>query len=232
MKTPVCWPGAFSSRRGRFASLVALGFVLSGCGRSGPTPAAGQGGNGVDREFREITTAFNVETGARQVSVEELGSWLAGARKNVVLLDVREPEEQDVSVLPGSRRVSPSQVAKLDVRPLNGATVVTYCTVGYRSGRAAVELETRLGQPVYSLDGGIIAWFNAGGDVRDPSGRPAGRIHPYGDEWARFVHPPENGKKPPALDGRAPGERGEGRSDDIDRRRGFPTAELDKEDRS
>jgi acyl-CoA thioesterase-1 len=74
----------------------------------------------------------------------------------------------------------------LDLPP--GATVVTYCTAGYRSGLAAVEIEKRLGRPVWNLTGGIIEWFNRGGAVFDPAGSPAARIHPYGEEWAKYVH--------------------------------------------
>ena len=61
------------------------------------------------------------------------------------------------------------------------AMVVTYCTVGYRSGKAAVELEKRLGRPVYNLDGGILAWFNQGGEVLDPGGRPVDKIDAWGE---------------------------------------------------
>ena len=50
-------------------------------------------------------------------------------------------------------------------------------------------LERRLGRPVYNLDGGIIEWFNRGGAVVDPSGKPVDRIDAWGEPWSSFVHP-------------------------------------------
>ncbi len=108
----------------------------------------------------------------------------------MVILDVRELKEMQVSMLPGARPAVPDQIRS---RPLGDlppdATVVTYCTAGYRSGLAAVELEKRLGRPVYNLDGGILAWFNQGGQVLDPGGRPVDRIDAWGEPWTSFVHP-------------------------------------------
>lgn len=141
----------------------------------------------LDRAYRVLVDGYNAETGARQLEPETLERWLEEGRK-VVVLDIREPNETAVSTLPGARALPPDEVAGAAVRVPDDAAVVTYCTAGYRSGFAAVELEKRLGRPVYNLDGGIIAWFNAGGPVVDPEGKPAQRIHPYGEEWAPFVH--------------------------------------------
>lgn len=150
----------------------------------------------VDQEYRQIVDGFNEKTGSRLIGAEDLANEL-DAGERVVLIDVREAEEQAVSTLPGALKTTPRAIAELDVGLLTDARVVTYCTVGYRSGFAAVELERRLNRPVYNLDGGIIEWFNRGGTVVAPSGEPAGRIHPYSDEWAKFVHPTDaikNGK--------------------------------------
>lgn len=151
--------------------------------------ATGEGAMPKDHEFRQKIAEINAKTGARQLSIAELQQKLQRGER-VVILDVREPEEMLVSTLPGARPAPPDQIRS---RPLGdlpaGATIVAYCTVGYRSGKAAVQLEKRLGRPVYNLDGGILAWFNAGGRVVDPAGQPVDRIDAWGAPWTSYVHP-------------------------------------------
>ncbi len=156
----------------------------------------------IDGEFEELADGFDRSTGARQISVAELQRRLEVGGP-VVLVDVREPREQRVSTLPGARTVSPDSVGAVDLEVDDDALVVTYCTAGYRSGIAAVALEKRLGRPVHNLHGGIIRWFNEGGEVVDPRGEPVDRIDPYSEEWARYVHPRGDGE-------RGGGERGGG----------------------
>ena len=142
-----------------------------------------------DRGFRKRVDAINLMTRARLISVAELQEKIKKGER-VVILDVREPKEMQVSALRGARLAVPDQIKTM---PLTGipadATVVTYCTVGGRSGNAAVLLERRLGRPVYNLDGGIVEWFNRGGEVVDPSGQPVDRIDAWGEPWSSFVHP-------------------------------------------
>jgi rhodanese-related sulfurtransferase len=143
-----------------------------------------------EQELRQKVAAINAQTGARQLSVAALRQKLAAGEK-VVILDVREIDEAQVSTLAGARLVPPKEVGQLALGSIPAdATVVTYCTVGYRSGKAAVQLEKRLGRPVYNLDGGILAWFNAGGQVVDPSGRPVDQINAWGAPWTSYVRRP------------------------------------------
>src|SRR3990172_5078091 len=58
---------------------------------------------------------------------------------NLVLVDVRLPGEQKVSMLPGA--LAPREFAeKFRGGFPAGKTVVTYCTIGYRSGKYAEQL--------------------------------------------------------------------------------------------
>ena len=83
--------------------------------------------------------------------------------------------------------MSPSEVESFAGDLPAGATIVTYCTVGYRSGLAAVTLEKRIGRPVFNLDGGIIAWFNDGGTVVDAGGEETDKIDAFSVEWEQDV---------------------------------------------
>lgn len=179
------------NRRRPFTWLLIAG--LAGCSpaqapAAKPSPAAVEATARLDQELQEQVADFNRRTGARQISVSDVRARLDRGEK-ILFLDVREPVENAVSSLPEARLIPPGLVSSAKVEPPAGAAIVTYCTVGYRSGLAAVELEQRLGRPVFNLTGGIIAWFNAGGEVRDPEGKPASRIHPYSEEWAKYVHP-------------------------------------------
>lgn len=106
-------------------------------------------------------------------------------RGEVVVVDVRPPEERRVSWIPGA-------ISKQDYEAtLQGSgesskaaaepVVVTYCTVGYRSGVYAAELRRR-GVDARNLRGSLLAWTHAGLPLVDAAG-PTRRLHVYGARW-------------------------------------------------
>ena len=103
----------------------------------------------------------------------------AMAREKVVLVDVREPAEREVSVIPGA--VSREQFEAKPPPASAGPRIVVYCTIGYRSGLFARQLAEK-GLLAANLKGGILSWVHAGQDVADASG-PTRRIHVYGKKW-------------------------------------------------
>jgi sodium/bile acid cotransporter 7 len=100
------------------------------------------------------------------------------ARGQVVLIDVRTPDEQAVSMLPGA--VTKEAVSK-NPSILQGKTAVAYCTIGYRSGVYAEKM-AREGIRIYNLPGGILAWVFSGGKVYC-DGKETKRVHVYGEKW-------------------------------------------------
>ncbi len=104
------------------------------------------------------------------LTAEELQRRLAGG--NVVVVDVRSPEEQAVSMIDGAI-TSDDFEARLDT--YEGATVVAYCTLGHRSGLYVQELQSR-GWTALNLIGAIVAWTHVGGALVD------------GDGTTRMVH--------------------------------------------
>ena len=123
------------------------------------------------------------------ISTDSLQAWLdeSPQRENLLLFDVREPEEYAVSHLQGARPVSSKDEAlkALQEVPSDQRTVL-YCSVGHRSSELAQFLMKKGYTEVYNLEGSIFAWAN--------EGRPVYRgkeqvkvVHPYDKTWGRLL---------------------------------------------
>ncbi len=113
---------------------------------------------------------------------------------DIVLVDVREESEFQVSHLPGAIRISPnaniSQINAALENIIKGKKVVFYCSVGERSSRMAElakdDLMSKGASEVYNLSGGIFAWHNEKRPLRDAKG-PTDFVHPFDKHWGRLV---------------------------------------------
>ena len=100
-------------------------------------------------------------------------------KDDVVFIDTRKPAEMKVSMLPHAI----TQKEFLDhPEKYAGKTAVGYCTVSYRSGVFAREMDEK-GISVRNLEGGILVWTLEGGKVYDENGEETNRIHVYGKKW-------------------------------------------------
>ena len=98
--------------------------------------------------------------------------------QKIVFIDVRRPNEQEISMLPGAI----TQAEYLENQDkYNDYLKISYCTIGYRSGRFAQRMH-QIGTAVYNLHGGMLGWLHDGGKVYDKSGQSF-RIHVYGRPW-------------------------------------------------
>jgi rhodanese-related sulfurtransferase len=100
----------------------------------------------------------------RQISVSELAA-LRGAGPAPLLLDVRQPWENQTCALPDSLLIPLpelderwTEVAEEAAAAPAGSLIVAYCHHGVRSLSAAALLEARGLRQVVSLAGGIDAW--------------------------------------------------------------------------
>jgi len=98
--------------------------------------------------------------------------------QKAVFIDIRQPEEQQISMLPGA--ITEKEFLS-SYKSYQDHVKIAYCTISYRSG-VFVEKFQKRGIPVYNLKGGILAWVHAGGKVYDQTGETY-RIHVYGQEW-------------------------------------------------
>jgi len=121
------------------------------------------------------------------VTVAEVGRLLE--KDSVVLVDVREPREREVSMISGA--ISAEEFER-DPSRYADVAVVAYCTIGHRSSEYARRL-TEAGHPVANLSGSILAWAHAGGPLVTggsqgaggsvAAGTPTTRLHVYGRQW-------------------------------------------------
>ena len=96
----------------------------------------------------------------------------------VVFIDVRKPDEQSVSRIPGAIT---ADFFLENPEKYNDYIKIGYCTISYRSGILAQGLHQK-GIPIYNLRGGLLAWVHDGGKVYNGS-EETRRIHVYSQEW-------------------------------------------------
>ena len=115
------------------------------------------------------------------IAPEEVMCLLEEGEK-VVLVDVRSPEEQRVSMLPGAL---PRDVFLRHLDSYRGHYIIGYCTISHRSGKLAQELRQQ-GLTMLNLEGGLLAWLPAGGEVW-ARGAETRKVHVFGKSgiWPR-----------------------------------------------
>ena len=96
------------------------------------------------------------------ISVIELKSLLDGSADDLVLLDVRNPAEAEVAVIPGAVLIPLATIKSGEaierIRGLaESGRLYVHCKLGGRSAQA-VELLAQQGIPATNVDGGIDAW--------------------------------------------------------------------------
>lgn len=97
----------------------------------------------------------------------------------VVFVDVRDPDEQAISMLPGA--LSQEEFLAVPL-PVEDAIIVCYCTIGYRSGLFVREHGGER-QNMRNLCGGLLLWLHAGG-LMERDGKVIRQAHVYGSKWA------------------------------------------------
>ena len=108
---------------------------------------------------------------------------------NVVLLDTRERQEFEVSHLPKARWVGYNDFDLSRVQDIpKTATIVTYCSVGYRSEKVGDKLLAAGYRNVHNLYGSLFEWVNQGNPVVDHTGKPTQRVHAYSRAWGIWLN--------------------------------------------
>jgi len=110
-----------------------------------------------------------VKAAIREISVHELAQMRA-SMNDLVVVDIREPDEQDNGVIPGARLVPRGflEMRIESLEPNRHAPIALYCAGGHRSALSALSLAALGYDNVTSVAGGIGAWSRAGFDLDQP----------------------------------------------------------------
>ncbi len=100
----------------------------------------------------------------------------APAPANFVIVDVREPAEYRVSMIPGA---IPKSEFEKNINAYASMTVIPYCTLGGRSSRYAEQLAAK-GYQVINFRESIIGWCRAKLPLVTPDGQATQRVHTNG----------------------------------------------------
>lgn len=123
----------------------------------------------------------------RWVDGETLAKWMDGPlQAELVLVDVRTAAEQRVSHLRGAQYADPDNpdIQALGIR--SNATVVVYCSIGYRSAAIVDDLEQAGIADIYNLEGGLFQWANEGRPIFRGSDQ-VHEVHPFNRIWGLLL---------------------------------------------
>ena len=130
--------------------------MLAACG--------GEGQLGPEAMVAGEAPQSQVQTGSVELLAEpELANLLANDK--VTLIDVRAPEEFAEGHIPGAINYPVDDFDPATIPAVAGKETILYCRSARRSERAAQMLAEHTGEKVRHLEGGILAWQEAGGEV-------------------------------------------------------------------
>ncbi|MFK7808090.1 MAG: rhodanese-like domain-containing protein [Saprospiraceae bacterium] len=111
---------------------------------------------------------------------------------DILLLDIREKEEYDVSHIEGAEYMGYEEYDGNLLRDVPKDTpIVVYCSIGYRSEKVGEKIQKLGYTNVYNLYGSIFEWVNQDNPVVDNNNTPTDKIHTYNRIWSKWV---EDGK--------------------------------------
>lgn len=114
---------------------------------------------------------------------------LKSTGSNIVLLDVRQQKEYNVSHIKGAQFIEYDEFTKKDVKDIpKNAKVVVYCTAGYRSERIGEKLQKLGFENVSNLYGGILDWKNNNYEVLNNQLVPTDSVHTYSKGWSKWLY--------------------------------------------
>mmetsp|Transcript_38764 Transcript_38764/g.74464 ORF Transcript_38764/g.74464 Transcript_38764/m.74464 type:complete len:189 (-) Transcript_38764:100-666(-) len=148
---------------------------------STPVPPDSKAKHRLARE--KFMKAHSKTFGGATISMEEAKE-LERKGQRVVFVDIRTPAEQEVSRFPKS--IDEEEFWK-NKDSYKDSHVVSYCTIGFRSGVFAQKLK-KLGYPhVYNGEGVVLWTYDEATQLvhreKDGSEVPVKKVHVYGNEW-------------------------------------------------
>ena len=142
-----------------------------------------------DKEF-DNKVASTISFTVPLISCAELHEEI-GNKEELYILDAREPEEFNISHIPGARYIGYDDFELSSLSELNkDAKLIVYCSIGYRSEKIGEQIRKAGYENVFNLYGSIFEWANLGYPLTDLNERPTKVIHTYNSKWSKWVSNP------------------------------------------
>ena len=121
------------------------------------------------------------------ISAEELKK-VEKTKTPLIILDAREKNEYNASHIKNAKYVGYDKFKMSALKNVDKeATVIVYCSVGYRSEKIGEKLKKAGYEKVMNLQGGIFDWKNKGFEVYDNSGNETEKVHAYDKSWGKWL---------------------------------------------
>ena len=183
------------------------------CGRKAPGDDAASHHFRAQLLLKKYTAGFSLPQASSQEIMRLQRNYEGMSGREVVLIDVRTDAERAVSMLPNAvSREDFERASAIDPQRYASATLVPYCTIGFRSGhycnrlRSSGATDVRNGgapshPPAHACSSslprlcrnadGVVLWSHDAGCLAPPAARGAAassamtvrRLHVYGAEW-------------------------------------------------
>jgi rhodanese-related sulfurtransferase len=133
----------------------------------------------IEKKFTQLK--FDNFSNIPDISIKEFQE--INKLQKVILVDVREKEEQQVSMIPGA---IPS--SNFDPKQLKDEILIAYCTIGYRSGlylQKLLQKNPHIKQDqIFNLKGSILSWTHESNEkLIDSNGKETNKVHVFGQSW-------------------------------------------------
>lgn len=120
------------------------------------------------------------------MSVETLQQ--RSVQEKIYVFDTREFEEYQVSHIPGAHYLGYNDFKHDRLRGApKDATIVVYCSVGYRSEKIGERLLSKGYTQVHNLYGSIFEWAEQGFPLHNAAKQPTASLHTYNREWGKWI---------------------------------------------
>ena len=123
------------------------------------------------KTYEKISKSFTCKSISPQNLIKKLND-----KEDIILVDIREPEEQKISMLKNA--ISKTAFLK-DKEKFKNKKIVVYCTIGYRSGKFA---EKHKDLDIFNLEGGVLCWSHFRGKFFK-NGKETKQVHVYSRDW-------------------------------------------------
>ncbi len=114
----------------------------------------------IENALREVYIEVMTDARLIEIDARTARDWLC--RGEAVLVDVREAEEFDEERIPGAVPLPLSRFDPAQLPRPNGKKTILACAIGGRSAKAAERLFAAGHDAVIHMDGGLLAWKEAG----------------------------------------------------------------------